>query len=83
MLNIDGIGETQVNSVKNFFSNKVNRDVLNQLEEILDIKDVTEDNQNRNLKNNSFMIQGNLIVLKKAEEKSLIEDNADAVVCVI
>ena len=39
LLNIDGIGETQVNSIKNFFLNKVNLDVLNELQNILNIKD--------------------------------------------
>ena len=32
LLNIDGIGETQVNSVKNFFLNKVNLIILNELQ---------------------------------------------------
>ena len=32
LINIDGIGETQVNSIKNFFSNKTNLKVLNELE---------------------------------------------------
>ena len=32
MLNIDGIGETQVNSIKSFFSNEANLKVLNELE---------------------------------------------------
>ena len=54
LLNIDGIGETQVNSVKIFFSNKINLDVLNQLAEILNIKDVTEDNKNGKLKNKTL-----------------------------
>ena len=80
LLNIDGIGETQVNSVKNFFSNKVNLDVLNQLAEILDIKDVTEDNKNGKLKNKTFMITGKLNGISRAEVKSLIEENAGAVV---
>ena len=31
LLNIDGIGETQINSIKNFFSNKTNLKVLNEL----------------------------------------------------
>ena len=31
LLNIDGIGETQVNSIKSFFSNKINIKVLNEL----------------------------------------------------
>ncbi len=35
LMNIDGIGETQVNSIKNFFSNKMNLTVLNKLEKIL------------------------------------------------
>ena len=39
MLNIDGIGETQVNSIKSFFSNKTNIKVLNELEKVLNIKD--------------------------------------------
>ena len=38
LLNIDGIGETQVNSIKIFFKNKKNIIVLNTLEKILDIK---------------------------------------------
>ena len=38
LLNIDGIGETQVNSIQNFFSNKDNLSILNELEKILDIK---------------------------------------------
>ena len=80
LLNIDGIGETQVNSVKNFFSNKVNIDVLNQLAETLDIKDVTEDNKNGKLKNKTFMITGKLNGISRAEIKSLIEENAGAVV---
>ena len=32
LLNIDGIGETQVNSIKSFFSNEANKRVLNELE---------------------------------------------------
>ena len=31
LLNIDGIGETQINSIKNFFSNKINLSVLKEL----------------------------------------------------
>ena len=76
LLNIDGIGETQVNSVKNFFNNKINLDVLNQLAEILNIKDVTEDNKNGKLKDKTFMITGKLNGISRAEVKSLIEENS-------
>ena len=32
LLNIDGIGETQINSIKNFFLNNKNIKILNELE---------------------------------------------------
>ena len=37
LMNIDGIGETQVNSIKKFFLNKTNLVVLKELEKILSI----------------------------------------------
>ena len=39
LLNIDGIGETQINSIKNFFLNNTNIKVLNELEKILTVED--------------------------------------------
>jgi len=80
LLYIDGIGETQVNSVKNFFSNKVNLDVLDQVEKILNIKNASEENKNGKLKDKTFMITGKLIGISRAEVKSLIEENAGTTV---
>ena len=80
LLNIDGIGETQINSIKNFFSNKINLEVLSQLEELLKIKDVLEENKNGKLKDKTFMITGKLIGISRAEVKSLIEENAGTTV---
>ena len=80
LLNIDGIGETQINSVKNFFSNKINIDVLDQLEAILNIKDALEENKNGKLKDKTFMITGKLNGISRAEVKSLIEENAGSTV---
>ena len=76
LLNIDGIGETQVNSVKNFFLNKINLDVLDQLEKILNIKNASEENKYGKLKDKTFMITGKLNGISRAEIKSLIEENA-------
>ena len=74
-LNIDGIGETQVNSLKKFFSNKLNTDILINLREILNV-----DNQNLKkngkLKNKTFMFTGKLEGISRAEAKSLIEKNS-------
>ena len=80
LLNIDGIGETQINSVKNFFSNKINVEVLDQLETILNIKDALEENKNGKLKDKTFMITGKLNGISRAEVKSLIEENAGSTV---
>ena len=76
LLNIDGIGETQVNSIKHFFSNQINVNVLDQLEEILNIKNAAEINKNGKLKGKTFMITGKLNNISRAEVKSLIEDNS-------
>ena len=80
LLNIDGIGETQVNSIKNFFSNKVNLDVLNKLQAILNIKDKLTEKKNGLLKNQTFMLTGKLNGISRAEAKSLIEENSGTTV---
>jgi DNA ligase (NAD+) len=80
LLNIDGIGQTQVNSVENFFSNKINLNVLDQLEGVLSIRNASEENKNGKLKNKTFMITGKLNGISRAEVKSLIEENAGTTV---
>ena len=76
LLNIDGIGETQVNSIKSFFSNKSNIRVLNELENILIIKNAVQNSDNGLLKNKTFLVTGKLNGISRAEVKSLIEENS-------
>ena len=76
LLNIDGIGETQVNSIKSFFSNKSNIKILNELEKILIIKNAVQNYDNGLLKNKTFLITGKLNGISRAELKSLIEENS-------
>ena len=80
LLNIDGIGETQINSLKNFFSNKINLIVLDKLEEVLKIKDKMIDEKDGLLKNKTFMLTGKLNGISRAEAKSLIEENSGVTV---
>ena len=80
LLNIDGIGETQVNSVKNFFSNKVNLIILNELNKTLNIKDRLIEKKNGLLKDQTFMLTGKLNGISRAEAKSLIEENSGIIV---
>ncbi len=76
MLNIDGIGETQVSSIKSFFSNEANKRVLNELEKVLLIKDAIQNSDDGILKNMTFLVTGKLNGISRAEVKSLIEENS-------
>ena len=83
LLNIDGIGETQINSVKIFFSNKINLDILSGLQKILNIKNVSIEKKNGLLKNQTFMLTGKLNGISRAEAKSLIEENSGTTVSTV
>jgi len=78
--NIDGIGPTQVQSIKNFFLNKTNLDVLFELNKNLSIANVIQINNNGSLKNKTFMLTGKLNGISRAEAKSLIEQNSGKII---
>ena len=80
LLDIDGIGETQINSLKNFFINKDNLNVLLTLQKILNVKDAVSIKNSGFLKDKTFMITGKLSGISRAELKSLIEQNSGAIV---
>ena len=80
LINIDGIGDTQINSMKNFFSNKTNLVVLNNLAKELKIKDTISIKENGLLNNKTFMLTGKLEGMSRAEAKSLIEQNSGAII---
>jgi DNA ligase (NAD+) len=60
ILNIDGIGETQLKSVKNFFDNNVNLNILKELKKILEVKNVVTKDKNGLLNEKTFMVTGKL-----------------------
>ncbi len=76
ILNIDGIGETQLNSIKSFFNNKLNFSILKELQKVLIIKDAVVKDENGLLKEKTFMVTGKLNGISRAEAKSLIEENS-------
>ena len=78
--NIDGIGETQIRSIKNFFSNKINLEVLSELKKIINIVSAQSTNNTGILKNKTFMFTGKLKGISRAEAKSLIEKNSGKIV---
>ena len=80
LLNIDGIGETQISSIKKFFSNITNTKILEQLNQILKIKDYVSKREDGHLGGKTFMITGKLSGMSRAEAKSLIEKNSGSIV---
>ena len=80
LLNIDGIGDTQIKSIKNFFSNKTNLKVIDDLVKILSINDSIAIKKDGLLKNKTFMLTGKLKEMSRAEAKSLIEKNSGEII---
>ena len=74
--NIDGIGPTQIQSIKNFFINKTNLKVLFDLNKNLSIKAMIQTSGDGLFKNKTFMLTGKLNGISRAEAKSLIEKNS-------
>tara|TARA_B100001741_G_scaffold312133_1_gene314780 strand:- start:6155 stop:8164 length:2010 start_codon:yes stop_codon:yes gene_type:complete len=81
-LNIDGIGETQVKSIDNFFKNKMNFNILNELNKILTIYKIEIDKEGK-LKDKNFMFTGKLIDISRAEAKNLVEKNSGNILSTI
>ena len=78
--NIDGIGPTQIQSIKNFFLNTTNLNVLNELNKKILILNMIPINDNGLLKNKTFMLTGKLNDISRAEAKSLIEKNSGKII---
>ncbi len=73
--NLDGIGETQIKSLKSFFSDQTNLNVVKKLISILNIKNVLQNTKGK-LINKSFMFTGKLLNISRAEAKSITEENS-------
>ena len=78
--NIDGIGETQINSLKIFFGNKTNLMVTMSLGRILTFeKNVVKKNKGV-FSNKILMFTGKLSNISRAEAKSIVENNGGKIV---
>ena len=80
LLNIDGIGETQIKSLKKFFLNVTNLKVINDLHKILKINNAIENKKDGILNNKTFMFTGKLQGISRAEAKSLIEKSSGTII---
>ena len=80
LINIDGIGETQIDSIKNFFNNETNLNILKNLDELLNVKDAEIPKVGGLLNDKTFMFTGKLSDMSRSEAKSLIEQNSGSIV---
>jgi len=80
LANIDGIGETQIKSIRVFFSNKINLNILKKLKENMNISDAKPLKKGGVLKNKTFMFTGKLKEISRAEAKSLVEQNSGKII---
>ena len=80
LANIDGIGSTQIQSIKKFFLKKINLKILSELGNNLIIENMVLINNKGLLKNKTFMLTGKLNGVSRAEAKSLIEQNSGKII---
>ena len=83
LLNIDGIGQTQISSLISFFKNRTNLIILDELEKVLKVKNALPIKIDGLLNNKSFLVTGKLNGISRAEVKSLIEENSGTTVSAV
>tara|TARA_B100001057_G_scaffold453492_1_gene498340 strand:- start:7497 stop:9518 length:2022 start_codon:yes stop_codon:yes gene_type:complete len=78
--NIDGIGDTQITSLKNFFKNNLNIKVISSLSKILIIEKNIIKKKGGVFSDKILMFTGKLNNISRAEAKSIVENNGGKIV---
>ena len=76
---LDGIGETQIESIENFFSNQMNTKITRSLINQLTIKNYSRKNISGKFSNKKIMFTGGFDNMSRSEAKSLAESNGGKV----
>ena len=71
---LDGIGETQIISLKNFFDNRKNIEILKSFITKLNIQNFKEKNKEGKLSNTNVMFTGSFKKISRSEAKTLAEN---------
>ena len=78
LLELDGIGETQINSLRNFFSNNTNKKVFEELIKNLSISDFIIQSKGKFI-NKTFMFTGGMEKMSRSEAKQIVENEGGKV----
>jgi len=79
LVHLDGIGETQIQSIDNFFSNETNTRIIKELINKLNIKNHTAQNKNGKFANKKLMFTGGFKNISRSEAKTIAENNGGKV----
>ena len=79
LIDLDGIGETQISSIDNFFLNKTNIQTTKELIQKLKIKDYLVKNKGGKFSNKKIMFTGGFKKISRSEAKELVEKNGGKV----
>ena len=75
LVDLDGIGETQIQSIDNFFSNETNIRIIKELINKLNIKNYITKNKDGKLANKKLMFTGGFKNMSRSEAKAFAENN--------
>ena len=76
---LDGIGETQIISINNFFSNETNTRLIKDLINKLNIKNFAVQNSDGKFSNKRLMFTGGFKNMSRSEAKTIAENNGGKV----
>jgi len=76
---LDGIGSAQLKSLEDFFSNKINDEMVSSLIKYLKIENSRVLNKNGKLSGKTIMFTGGFEKISRSEAKSLVEENGGKV----
>ena len=79
LVDLDGIGETQVYSLDNFFSNITNTKIIKDLIDKLIIKNYAAKNNDGKFSNKKLMFTGGFKNMSRSEAKAITENNGGKV----
>ena len=79
LVDLDGIGETQVESIHNFFSNAINTEIIKNLINELNIKNFSALKSTGKFSNKKIMFTGGFQNMSRSEAKSIAENNGGKV----
>ncbi len=79
LADLDGIGETQIKSIENFFVNNTNTRITKELVKILNIKDFSSPVADGKFSGKKIMFTGGFKIMSRSEAKAVVEQNGGKV----